>query len=474
MKTYDLIAIGTGSAMNIVEAMLQQDPGKKVAVVDKDDPGGICLTRGCIPTKILVYPAEIRRILEEAESVGVDARIRQMDFKVIMERMRSIVGRDMEEIRKGLSGAKDIDYYRDVAEFVAPYQLRVGGETITSKMIFLCLGSRPLVPSIHGLTEVDYYTSDTILSIERLPKTLAVLGGGYIAAEYGHFFSAMGSKVTVVGRNPRFLPSEEPEISELAEKEMSRFMTILTNHEVVAAERSGKGRKTLRVKDRASGKLKSIAAEEILLALGRASNTDLLHPERAGIKTDEKGWITVNEYLETSQPNIWALGDAVGKHQFKHVANYESKVVYYNAVLGQRVKTDYHAVPHAVFCYPEIASVGLRQKEAVEAYGEDGVLIGFQRYRNTAKGEAMALRDCFVKVVVKEGTTRILGAHVIGPQASVLIQEIVTLMYTEDRSMRPIVTGMHIHPALSEVVERAFISLMRPHEYEHMREQGWI
>ena len=154
MKTYDLIAIGSGSAMNIVEAMLQQDPGKKVAVVDKDDPGGICLTRGCIPTKILVYPAEIRRILEEAESVGVDARIRQMDFKTIMERMRSIVGRDVEEIRKGLIGAKAVDYYRDVAEFVAPYQLRVGGETITSKMIFLCLGSRPLVPPLHGLSKV--------------------------------------------------------------------------------------------------------------------------------------------------------------------------------------------------------------------------------------------------------------------------------------------------------------------------------
>jgi mycothione reductase len=474
MKTYDLIAIGSGSAMNIVEAMLQEDPGKKVAVVDKDDPGGICLTRGCIPTKILVYPAEIRRTLEEGASVGVDARIRQMDFMAIMERMRSIVDRDVEEIRTGLSGAKGVDYYRDVAEFVSPYQLRVGSETITSKMIFLCLGSRPLVPPIHGLTNAGYYTSDTILGIERLPKTLAIVGGGYIAAEFGHFFSAMGSKVTVVGRNPRFLPSEEPEISELAEKEMSRFMTILTNHEVVAAEPSGKGKKTLRVKDRASGRLKTIGAEEILLALGRASNADLLHPERAGIQTDEKGWIAVNEYLETSQPNIWALGDAVGKQQFKHVANYESKVVYYNAVLGQRVKVDYHAVPHAVFSYPEIASVGLRQKEAVDAYGEDGVLIGFQRHRNTAKGEAMGLRDSFVKVLVEEETTRILGAHVIGPQASVLIQEIVTLMYTEDGSMKPILTGMHIHPALTEVVERAFTFLMRPHEYEHMREQGLI
>jgi mycothione reductase len=216
MKTYDLISIGTGSAMNIVEAILQQDPEKKVAVIDKDDPGGICLTRGCIPTKILVYPAEIRRVVEAGADLGVDARIRKMDFKAVMERMRALVGRDVEEIRKGLSQAGNIDYYRNVAEFVAPYQLKVGNETITSKMIFLCLGSRPQVPPIAGLEAVACHTSDTILGIRKLPKTLAILGGGYIAAEYGHFFSAMGSKVVVMGRNPRFLPAEEPEVSDLA------------------------------------------------------------------------------------------------------------------------------------------------------------------------------------------------------------------------------------------------------------------
>jgi mycothione reductase len=474
MKTYDLIAIGTGSAMNIVEALLQQDPGKKVAVIDKDDPGGICLTRGCIPTKILVYPAEVRRIVEAGKTVGVDAQIRNMDFETVMERMRAVVKRDVEQIRKGLSEAGSIDYYHNAAEFVAPYQVMVGSETITSKMIFLSLGSKPLVPDIHGLESVEYYTSDTVLGIRSLPKTVAIIGGGYIAAEYGHFFSAMGSKVFLIGRNPRLLPAEEPEVSDLAKKEMSKFMTILTNHEVIAVEASERGKKTLRAKDRATGKTVPVVADEILLASGRASNSDMLHPERAGIKTDDKGWIAVNDYLETSQPNVWALGDAVGKHQFKHVANYESKVVYYNALLGQRVKVDYHAVPHAVFTHPEIASVGLRQKEAVEAYGKGQVLVGFQRFQNTAKGEAMALQDYFVKVLVEEDTTKILGAHLIGPQASLLIQEIVTLMYTGDVSMRPIVSGMHIHPALSEVVERAFISLMSVEDYEQAMKQGWL
>jgi mycothione reductase len=474
MKEYDLIAIGTGSAMNIVEAMLQSDPEKKVAVIDKDDPGGICLTRGCIPTKLLVYPAELRRIVEEAKSVGIHAEIKKVDFSGIMERMRSIVGRDSGEIGKGLSEAKNIDYYRGTAAFIAPYRLKVGEQAITSKMIFLCLGSKPSIPAIQNLENVDFHTSDTILNIPKLPRTLAILGGGYIAAEFGHFFSAMGSKVTVIGRNPRFLPAEEPEISELARKVMSSHMTILTNHEVTRVDGSGKGKKSVTARDRVTDKTSSIVADEILVAVGRASNTDILHPERGGVKTDEKGWIAVNEYLETSQHNVWALGDATGKHLFKHVANYESKVVYYNAVLGQRIKVDYHAVPHSVFTYPEIASVGLGQKQAIEGYGEERVLVGFHRFHNTAKGEAMALKDYFVKVLVDGETNAILGGHIIGPQASVLIQEIITQMYAEEKSIKPIVSGMHIHPALSEVVERAFISLMSAHQYDHMFKEGWI
>lgn len=474
MKTYDYIAIGSGSAMNIIEAILQRERGKKVAVIDKDDPGGICLTRGCIPTKLLVYPAEVRRMVEAGRAVGVEAQIRKMDFQAVMGRMRTLVGRDVEEIRKGLGEAPDIDYYHDVAAFAAPYQLQVGGDTISSKTVFLCPGSRPSIPRIPGLESVGYYTSDTVLRMKDLPKSLAILGGGYIAAEYGHFFSAMGSKVHLVGRNPRLLPAEEPEVSDLARNRLSKYMNILTGHEVVAVGLSDGGQKSIEARNRTTGRTVTVVTDEILLALGRTSNSDLLRPERGGIRVDERGWIVVDDYLETSQPGVWALGDAVGKHPFKHVANYESKIVYYNAVLGQRVKADYHAVPHAVFGHPEIAAVGMRQKDAVEAYGADRVLVGFQRFKNTAKGEAMALDEEFVKVLVEEDTMKILGAHVIGPQAALLIQEIVTLMYTGDRSMKPIVSGMHIHPALSEVVERAFFSLMKAEDYDHAMKQGWL
>jgi dihydrolipoamide dehydrogenase len=282
----------------------------------------------------------------------------------------------------------------------------------------------------------------------------------------------MGSRVTIIGRNVQFLPKEETEVSALAKKELGKHMMILTNYEVVQAEKGPQRGKRLVAVERQTGEKKEIAADEILIASGRGSNTDILHPERAGIKTDEKGWIVVNEYLETSQPNVWAFGDANGKHLFKHVANYESIVVYYNAVLNRKVKVDYHAVPHAVFTNPEIASVGLRQKEAVEQYGEEGILIGFERYEETAKGEAMGVKDYFVKVILLKDGYKIVGAHIIGPYASVLIQEIINAMYTPNQSAEPILDAMHIHPALSEVVQRAFQSVMTPEEYRHLLEHS--
>ena len=470
MKTYDLILVGTGSGMELVEAMIQNKPDIKVAVIDKDTPGGICLTRGCIPSKLLIYPADLVRTVEKSREFGIQAEIKRIDFEAIMKRMRSIINRDINIIRNGLSRSKNIDFYTDQAEFTAPYTLKVGNETITSKMIFLSTGSKPSIPPIEGLQETGYLTSDTILQISQLPRSVTIIGGGYIAAEYGHFLSAMGSKVTIIGRNPQFIPEEEPEISALAKKEMQKHVIILTNQEVRKAEATLHGKKLTAV-DRYSKKETEIVAEEILVATGRSSNSDILHPERAGIETDSKGFIVADEYMQTSQPNIWVLGDADGNFMFKHVANYEARIVYYNAVLNKKIKVDYHQVPDGVFTDPDIASVALREKEAVEKYGKDNVLIGFHKYADTAKGEAMGRKHDFVKVIVKRDNGKILGAHIIGPYASVLIQEIVNLMYTEKQSFEPLDEAMHIHPALSEVVARAFQSLMIPHQYHHYLEE---
>jgi mycothione reductase len=470
MKQYDLISVGTGSAMSVVEAMISENPKVQVAVIDKDEPGGICLTRGCIPSKLLLYPAELVRTVEKARTFGIDSEIKKIDFKKVMERMRNIIHGDINKVRQGLSQSKHVDYYPEAAEFVAPYTLKVGDETITAKMIILGTGSKPAVPPIKGIEETGYLTSDTILNITELPKSIIIVGGGYIAAEYSHFLSSMGAKVTIIGRNPQFIPEEEPEVSALAQRELGKHVTIYVNHEVRETKVTSKGKKSVVAVNRKNGKTLEVTADELLIATGRASLSDVLHPEKGKIKTDSHGWIIVDDYLETSQPNVWALGDANGKHPFKHVANYEAAIVYYNAVLKRKVKADYHAVPHAVFTYPEIAAVGLGEKEAIEKIGEDKLLIGFYRYEDTAKGEAMNAKDYFVKVIVERSTMKILGAHIIGPYASVLIHEIIPLMYTQEQNAKPIRDSMHIHPALSEVVDRAFRSLMPPEHYHHILE----
>jgi len=475
--------------MHIVDAMLQRDPNLKVAVIDKDEPGGICLTRGCIPSKILLYPAEMISTIKRANEFGIDVQLHRIDFNKVMERMRHHINEEIDMIRNGLIESQNIDYYHDAVGFIEPYTLKVGGSNnnvaIRAKMIFLCTGSKPIIPPIKGLHDMRYHTSDTILAMNELPESIAIVGGGYIAAEYGHFFSNMGSKVTIVGRNKQFLPEEEPEISALAKRELGKHMTIITNNEVIevseeervsnSSKKDGR-RKNLTIQDTSTGKRKTITAQEVLIAAGRGPNTDILHPERAGIKTDENGWIAVNEYLETSQPNVWAFGDANGVYPFKHKANYEAEAVYHNAVLrknekkeNNKVKKDYHAVPHAVFAYPEIAAVGLGEGEALAKYGENKILLGIARYQDTAKGIAMGIKDCFVKVIVKADDFELIGAHIIGPHASVLIQEIINIMYTQhERTIKPILSAMHIHPALSEVVQRSISSLMPPQQYHHL------
>ena len=460
METYDLIAIGTGSAMTVVQAYLEAHPGARVAVIDKDPPGGICLTKGCVPTKLLVYPAEMVRLIACAPALGVPVTAGVPDFTAIMSRMRASVSADVDRIREGLTRADAIDYFTDTARFTAPYTLRVGDTDVTSRIILLCTGSRPAIPDIDGLDQVPFYTSDTILDISTLPKRMAIVGGGYIAAEYAHFFSAMGSDVTVIGRNERLLPGEEPEVSALALKQMSRWMHVAVGHEVVAVSAGADNDVNVHAVDRRTGKSFRLKTDLLLVATGRAPNTDLLDPHRGGVETDAHGWIRTDEYLETTAGNVWALGDANGRHLFKHVANHEARVVYYNAVAKEKVPVDYHAVPHAVFMWPEVASVGLTEAEAVTAVGEENVLIGFHRFRETTRGEAMQIDDDFAKIIVDRSTNRILGAHVIGHQASVLIQEVVTLMYTPERSVLPVFQGMHIHPSLSEVIERAVLSLM--------------
>ena len=471
MDDYDLVIIGTGSAMNLLEPYLEKHPGARVAVIDKDEPGGICLTQGCIPTKLLVQAADTVRLIEGASSFGITAPIQAIDFAMVMANMRQHVDAAIGEIRQGLRSSESFEYFPQAARFVAPRELSLGDRRIRGKSILLCTGSKPLIPDVDGLKDVNYHTSDTILHITELPKSMLIMGGGYIAAEYGHFFSAMGTDVTILGRNPQFLPAEEPEIAAVVLNQMRQHMRIETGWEIKRIQQTSNG---IRVQCDAKDVAREVEAQTLLVAAGRASNSDVLDPAAGGIAVDEAGWIKTDEYLETSQPGVWAFGDANGKHQFKHKANHESILVWRNAFGGEHVKAVYDAVPRAVFTHPQVAAVGLGEKEAVARHGRDGILVGFQRYEDTAKGKAMHSHDHFVKAIVLREDLAILGAHIVGPEASTLIQEIINLMGAPHANAQSIVDAMHIHPALPEVVQRAFSNLMTVEDYHQRLDEAGL
>jgi len=231
MKDYDVIVIGSGAGAIIVEQALIHD--LKVALVDKGPLGGTCLNVGCIPSKILIFPADRIVEIREAAKLGVNAEIKEVDFKAMMERMRRIVQGSQNHIREGIEDVKELDFYGDIGFFVDDYTLEVGGEKIKGQKIFIASGARPLIPPIKGIENVDYLTNESVLELDQKPKSIIIIGGGYIAVEYGHFFEAVGAEVTILQRAPRLVKDEEPEISDLLKKEMEKRMEIYTDTEAL-------------------------------------------------------------------------------------------------------------------------------------------------------------------------------------------------------------------------------------------------
>ncbi len=454
MEHFDVLVVGTGSGMLIAGAAV--DSGFKTAVVDSGPMGGTCTNRGCIPSKMLIYPADVATLVRGAEKLGVTAQVNSIDFQNIMMRMHTLVNGDSVIQAKAVEATPGLKWFKDVGEFVGDYTMKIGNETISAEYIFIVSGARVKIPSIKGLEAMDYLTSDTVLDLDSPPKSIIILGGGYVGVEYAHFFSGIGTKTTLIQRPLKLLKEEEPEVSELLKIELQKRMDIFMGYEAIEVRQESVG-KVVIAKNLADGSQKEFAADVIMVATGRESNADLLKPERTGVKLDERGYIIVNEFLETGKKNIWAFGDAIGKFMFKHVANFEAGIAWHNAIHDHKAKVDYSVVPHAVFSEPQVASVGLREADAkLQGFK---ILVGTALYRDTAMGAAMGYVDGFVKVIVEQKTGRILGAHIIGLQASILIQEIINAMNSGDRSYAPIAQSMHIHPAMPEVVQNAFGNL---------------
>jgi len=452
-RTFDVLCLGAGSGLSAAHHAAQE--GRSVALVDAqpDALGGTCVNRGCIPTKGLVQAAEAMKTLREAHALGihVDPAAVRVDFAQVLGTVRERRARDAAGVRSWVEETFTPFYGR--ARFVEDRTVELeDGARVRGETVFVCSGARPGVPSIPGLEEVGYWTNESILELDEQPERLVILGGGYIGCEFGHFFSALGTKVDVIDHS-RCLLREDDEVRELFTREFgTRANLHLERDATEAVERDG--RRGFRVKG--DGGEAVVLGDGILVATGRRPDTESLHLERTGVETDEQGWIRVDEHLRTANPHVYAYGDAIGQAMFKHTSSYEGELAWRNA-RGEDRPVSYRANPHAVFSDPQIGAVGLTERECRER----GLRYRMARkdYESAAKGRIVGSPPGFAKLLVEEETDRILGFHMVGPQAADLIHEVVVAMNAGEGTADLVRRSIHVHPTLPELVRSAFDAL---------------
>ncbi|WP_458189199.1 dihydrolipoyl dehydrogenase [Haladaptatus sp. NG-WS-4] len=463
MDEFDFLVIGSGSGLDV--ANVAANRGQSVAVVEKGPLGGTCLNRGCIPSKLLLYHADVLETIERASEFHIDADVNDVAFADIVREVNEEVDADAESIRRGLRSSSQHDLFVGEGRFVDERTVEVsGGEDdgacLRAETVLVAAGSRPAIPPIAGIEDVDYLTSTGALRLETPPDHLVIVGGGYIAAELGHFFGTFGSEVTIIGRRPTLLPEADEEVADAFTDRYADRFTVHTAHAATTVTETD-GVVTVEARSYEYGDDAGIVedadpvtvtGDELLIAAGRVPNSDTLNLAAAGVETDDRGFIETDGYLRTTADDVWALGDIVGEHLLKHNANHEARTVARNVFGSDLEPVDYSAMPFAVFAAPEVAGVGAREEELRAADRE--YATNTYRYEDTARGDAMKATG-FVKVLIDlEG--QILGCHIIGPEASVLVQEVVVAMNTESGTVQDIRNAVHIHPALPEVVQRAF------------------
>jgi mycothione reductase len=456
---FDLAIIGTGSGNSLVTPDFD---GRRVAVIESGTFGGTCLNVGCIPTKMFVYAADVANTITHADKLGIDATLDGVRWRDIRDRVFGRVDPISDSGKDWRVNGPNTTAFLGHATFTGPRQLRItkgtdaGAEIkadeITADQIVIATGARPTVPVEVSESGVPYHTSDTVMRLDDLPKRLLILGSGFIAAEFAHVFSALGSQVTVVARSNALLRQLDTEISQrFTARAQAKWDVRL---DTALAKVSGdEGEVRL---DFADGSY--VVGDVLLVATGRAPNTTHLGLDVAGIVTHEDGGVTVDAFGRTNVEGVWALGDVSSAHQLKHVANHEARVVAHNLAHPDALRSfDHRNVPSAIFTSPQIASVGLTE-EQVKAQGIKYVTTS-QEYGDTAYGWAMEDTTGVCKLIADPATGELLGAHLMGYQASNLIQPLIQGM-SFGQTVQEMARGQYwIHPALSEVVENALLGL---------------
>ncbi len=447
-ERFDLVVVGTGSGNSVLTPDFDD---WRVALIERDAFGGTCLNRGCIPSKMFVYAADVAHQAGRTGHLGVDTSLDGVRWPEIVSRVFGRIdpiAQGGEDYRHSLD---NVTVFNGDARFVGHKVLEVNGRKLIGDHIVLAAGARPYIPPIPGLDTVVHHTSDSIMRLESPPERLVILGGGYIAAELGHVFDALGTSVTIVNRSERLLRAEDEDVSAAFTAIATARMDCMLGAPVVGVSQEG-SQITVRTEAR------DISGDALLVATGRVPNGEQLGVTRSGVELDHDGYVVTDEFLRTGVEGVWALGDICHAAQLKHSANEDTRAVAHNIAHPDDLRApDHSGIPHAVFAHPQVAAVGATE-QALRAGGRP-YLRAVRPYGDTAYGWAMEDSTGFAKVLADPETRLLLGAHIIGPQAPTLLQQLIQGMQfglTTDEMARG---QLYIHPALTEVVEQALLAL---------------
>lgn len=444
MKKYDVIVIGSGGGSKITRPAASL--GNKVAIIEKGAMGGTCLNHGCIPSKMLIHPADVCAEILEAKRFNIATDEHYVpDFKTLIERVTNTVTHDSDSIEPMYNKIDNIDLYKGEAHFVSNYVVEVNGEHLTAPKIFIVAGARASIPDIKGLANTPYITYKEALRQKTLPKKMIIVGGGFIAVELGYFYAMMGTEVHFLVRETLMRPLDDDVINEFTGA-LKHRVKIHCEPNILRVHHDGNEFTVMTDNE-------IYQADSLFMATGMQPNTDILScAENTDIELDSRGNIKVNGHFETSVPGVYAFGDILGRYMFRHTANYEGEYVFEHVFGNKKEPITYPPIPYAVFSNPQIGGVGESEK-SLQAKGIE-YIVGKNNYKNSAMGMALLSEEGFCKLLFDKTTKKLLGAHIVGKEASNMIHMCIAYIKMGG-TLDDMMDTIYIHPALPEIVRNA-------------------
>ena len=443
---YDAIIIGTGQAGPALAARLS-DAGWKVAIIERAAFGGTCVNTGCIPTKTLVASAYAAHLARRAGEYGVNSGGVTVDMKRVKARKDAIAGKARDGVEQWMDKLANVTVYRGHARFTSPGAVSVGSDVLEAPKIFVNVGGRPLVPDMPGVDDTPWLTSSTMMSIDFLPKHLVIVGGSYIGLEFAQMYRRFGSEVTVIEKGPRLIHREDADVSAaILEILQNEGVHVRLNAECISLRRSATG---VVVGVECEQPDKSVSGSHVLLAVGRKPNTDDLGLDRAGVGTDPRGYIEVDDELCTNVPGIWALGDCNGKGAFTHTAYNDYEIAAANLIDDDKRRVSDRIAAYALYIDPPLGRAGMTEAQVRESGRK--ALIATRPMTRVGRAVEKGETQGFMKALVDVETREILGAAILGVGGDEIIHTLLDVMYAR-APYTTVTRAMHIHPTVSELL----------------------